>query len=1581
AAEDVHRQVRVRARQLGRELGLKGRVDGVPELPPARARGLEALRRGHARGRRGQRGGDVARQRRAEGVEAVDGARDAVEADALEADLAHQLGRLRRAGAGLRGRDVEQDGQRVGRVEGEGGRGLCTSVSTHSQHRTGSRRRREHQTHRNGHPRPRAQPPLRRVPCNGPVHLGHACRRRDGARPGKRRVDERFERRRQLRHVVSATVLVLVVASSAAGAGAAGVGSLWPIARRILVGVVGKPPQAPMTHFTREPASACRSGPRDAPLAGAQLWCTNGVSDEGAGANACIMRKCQSWTAGCVVSESAAARESQGNRVGRGELLLLSRLQDADLHASWQRRSSLHHGAPLIKQNSEHDPSPHPASSPLTSPAGCRSSNPTPPYPPQCPASPPATVRSSIPRTSHPTLIPSAPTVTGRPWRIGNPTEIVLVRMCAFAAKPAAERFAYANALTGLGRAWTEASPPTLWKTLLYHFLAHRIPQEHLYPFAWLAFELVSLPPTAEVDILEDARAIVKEGTLVEAEFHETRELGYRIRHVLQIRDSPSQDPQSQAGAAGGRHDNDHANFRNIQIYPTRDEAFSKLRPYYLTAKEVLDVDLPDRARVHLDNQFRLLREDMLAELREDIQVATGIKKGKRRVFTLGELVPSGINVGETDTQKFRNCSLATQCSRGLESLQNMDVEEMAFWCLDLCAGIGTAFGVLCRGGDIYGFAFIDRNTDLLLGSPPILSLHFTDHHGLKSALLALQTSVNTATQVKFILVDTPVFAYEPVLKWLQGITELPLREDLLNPATAASKHESSSPQLRAVVQKLQLASQDMVPDVLAEIKRAGGTLQVDKAQLDALVSGLTGKGSHIQGPLGTGKSFIGAEIAQCIYSLSNQRILVLSYTNHVLDQFLEHLLEAGIPGESIVRMGSKTKCTVATIPLLLSQQKSRTRLSRDSIATVSSLKFEATETAEDLDEAFNEYQKLSTSWKDISEYLEFSSEDYRFPHSSQFRWRWKRGEDAGVFKEESESEIWNMPSIQERIETYFNQNDVQTLQQKRAIGCTTTGAAKHPHLIRAAKPDVILVEEAGEIMESHILTAMVPTVEQLILIGDHKQLRPKVNNYALSVEKGDGFDLNRSLFERMILQGAPHTDRVVFLNHGKPENTDGAINDRRDPGAKASKKNAFEAEMAIRCLKYLGQQGYSSDQIVILTPYLGQLRTLSDLLRRHQRDPEISELDKFELLRSGLMTQAAAKIERKPVRISTIGESSGSREECDIVIACLTRSNNNGDIGFMAAPERLTVLITRARNCMILKVRPAAEAVKAGDLNGRLCRALTPEECIVLLVQLLGGQKTNLHKRGIELDLAILEKPGAAFKSATLASFSALTAQNSWANARDSSIGTAAGRLCLCEGMVTDELEAMLKERKSRGEPACLLSMLKDLHDTQASAPTDPKSPAENMQHTSMIFETRAEKREPTIDAGLDKEQHDSTEHVDEPDDDSRPAQAVQRDSGVSDAVWEQLQRDRQAEMAREMEHQRLVEASQRARDEARDRIVKRLVDEEARRKREAEMRKKLEVSGLCPMGYQWIRQQSGFRCEGGSHFVSETQLASMRG
>lgn len=500
-----------------------------------------------------------------------------------------------------------------------------------------------------------------------------------------------------------------------------------------------------------------------------------------------------------------------------------------------------------------------------------------------------------------------------------------------------------------------------------------------------------------------------------------------------------------------------------------------------------------------------------------------------------------------------------------------------------------------------------------------------------------------------------------------------------------------------------------------------------------------------------------------------------------------------------MIRIGAKSKCTPATLPLLLGTKREPYRRSRNVWDIINSLKEDATVSAAAARMVFDELRESpANKWEEISEYLEFSNDEARFYDALQVPendadWRqagkggrevgqdylyheWIKGNNAGFFATSfspASKAVWDMPLAERRshlqrwikaliterierlqdfvrqyndrheeIDIQLSEGDAEVVRNKQVLGCTTTGAAKHVRLIRAFQPDVVVVEEAGEILESHILTSLTSTVKHLVLIGDHKQLRPKINNYSLSVEKGNGFDLDRSLFERLILQGAKHQtlhkqhrmvpeisifprkltypdliddpktvgrepirglrDRVIFLNHGKREESDRALRDRREPSAKESKKNMWEAKVVLCCVKYLGQQGYSSDQIVILTPYLGQLRTIRDLLLNGEHSVELSEMDKAELIRAGLLSQAAAQVAKKPLRISTIGNAQRrlptenrtiadrfldnyQGEESDIVVASLTRSNEYGDVGFMTAPERLNVLITRARNCLIL--------------------------------------------------------------------------------------------------------------------------------------------------------------------------------------------------------------------------------------------------------------------------------------------------------
>jgi len=65
-------------------------------------------------------------------------------------------------------------------------------------------------------------------------------------------------------------------------------------------------------------------------------------------------------------------------------------------------------------------------------------------------------------------------------------------------------------------------------------------------------------------------------------------------------------------------------------------------------------------------------------------------------------------------------------------------------------------------------------------------------------------------------------------------------------------------------------------------------------------------------------------------------------------------------------------------------------------------------------------------------------------------------------------------------------------VREKKIIGMTITGASMNHQLIKEVAPAIVIVEEAAEVLEADLLAALTPGLQHLVLIGDHKQLRPK---------------------------------------------------------------------------------------------------------------------------------------------------------------------------------------------------------------------------------------------------------------------------------------------------------------------------------------------------------------------------------------------------------------------------------------------------------------------------------------------------------
>lgn len=257
-------------------------------------------------------------------------------------------------------------------------------------------------------------------------------------------------------------------------------------------------------------------------------------------------------------------------------------------------------------------------------------------------------------------------------------------------------------------------------------------------------------------------------------------------------------------------------------------------------------------------------------------------------------------------------------------------------------------------------------------------------------------------------------------------------------------------------------------------------------------------------------------------------------------------------------------------------------------------------------------------------------------------------------------------------------QEDRSILNDALIIAMTTTGSARYHSILNDIGPRIVIVEEAAEVFEAHIVSSLSKHCEHLILIGDHVQLRPSPSVFKMA----STYKLDVSLFERLInnktksvmltcqhrmrpeisvlmkhFYNQPIADHesvssypnviglknnIFFFNHNKPESEFSELN---------SKKNTFEALFIAKFCSYLIKQKYQKSQITILTMYLGQLIEIRNLLKR------------FDL--SG-------------IKVSTVDNYQG--EENDIVLLSLVRSNEFSKIGFLKINNRVCVALSRAK-------------------------------------------------------------------------------------------------------------------------------------------------------------------------------------------------------------------------------------------------------------------------------------------------------------
>ena len=367
------------------------------------------------------------------------------------------------------------------------------------------------------------------------------------------------------------------------------------------------------------------------------------------------------------------------------------------------------------------------------------------------------------------------------------------------------------------------------------------------------------------------------------------------------------QDGPGSLSSAGPRHDNDHSQISDIRILPTSQEIYS-LRTEYLPTKDPSRWHLPGIKGL-LDQQFRLLREDTVGQLRDCVRtVMESLKPLETRDLTeaddeiglrihkYSEVVLSSVNID-------RKAHLRVMAQfRQPEHISRLSAAKRRQW-WDTCKQlqIDALVCLVDSEGHCLFFSVCDRKGFTQAGQLVPTGPRYADRlsqgqeddtkvpnlwHSPQRATVTLRL-IDMANQdfkqmlgrdiqkfnVEQVIVEFPgvlLPSFQPTLEALQHMSrhaEVPFSDMLLpnqepGPVQTSWPAYATQPQfafnLNPIVVKGEplLLQQDKVFDFNSLKERS----TLDDAQCKALVGALSRNLALIQGPPGTGKSFIAVQ-------------------------------------------------------------------------------------------------------------------------------------------------------------------------------------------------------------------------------------------------------------------------------------------------------------------------------------------------------------------------------------------------------------------------------------------------------------------------------------------------------------------------------------------------------------------------------------------------------------------------------------------------------------------------------------------------------------------------------------------------
>ncbi|NXX81788.1 ZNFX1 protein, partial [Urocolius indicus] len=360
--------------------------------------------------------------------------------------------------------------------------------------------------------------------------------------------------------------------------------------------------------------------------------------------------------------------------------------------------------------------------------------------------------------------------------------------------------------------------------------------------------------------------------------------------------------------------DGQEETYHTMTIFPTYNELHHDKKPFL---RPNIVSGRYESVSIYLDTHFRLLREDFVRPLREGI------------LELLQSFEDKGLRKKKFDDIRiYFDTRIITPlcCPTGIVYKVQFDTKPLKFvrWQNSKRLLYGS---LVCMSKDHFEtclFATVSNrdNADLAHGT---VQLCF---NAQSQALLA-----EVQPSDSFLMVETTAYfeAYRHVLEGLQEIQEedIPFQKYIVECDTQVEKPTYLTMDTVynfAPLVEDSLSDEETYPDGLRRQRvnvldpkqwPSMEDLRLDESQLQALSLALTKELAIIQGPPGTGKTYVGLKIVQALLAnkhvwqntVQKSPILIVCYTNHALDQFLEGIYTSQKHG--MVRIGGRSSSEV----------------------------------------------------------------------------------------------------------------------------------------------------------------------------------------------------------------------------------------------------------------------------------------------------------------------------------------------------------------------------------------------------------------------------------------------------------------------------------------------------------------------------------------------------------------------------------------------------------------------------------------------------------------------------------------------